>query len=628
MLFVGMTLAGESATGLEQCADLFDRLESSVSIADAGGSVTGNAAFAPGINGNGVTLAGTGFLSYSGSVFNSASGSVAMWVRKNNSDSTGGLFQIGILGQPNSVGLTYENESDVRLTAFGAGGISAAVTAPGAIDQNDWRHVVAVWQARDGGLDLFLFLDGRFVNYALVEAPVTPSAGQMQVGVSAIYGLANVRVDELRYYSRRITDDEMYAEYVVSANRHLPVPTAKPLGTGPVQVSGKTLLVDGELFTIKGVGYQPTPIGEPISRSIVEYIYSNAQILARDMAMLRAMGANTIRTWSHPPDATLLDACYNGGVEPIRVILCYWVPQDPVINYANPATAAAIEAEFRAVVNQFKSHPALLAWGIGNENNYNYARPLSEWYSLANNLAAAAYEEEGSTYHPCILVNGGLRDLGDSAIGSDDLSLDMIDIWGANIYPGATFHCAFDYFDEMSMKPLVATEYGIDALDHRVFAEYQEVQAAFVTVQWRELRARCLGGSVMAYSDEWWKAGSPATQDFGGYYTSAHPDGFSNEDWWGIVRPLDNGAAADTLEPRQVYFDLGAAFLGPPGDMNCDGEVNDSDLEPFVAALVDAGSYNGFSYPCPATKADVNGDSAINGGDVATFVALLASTEE
>lgn len=599
-----------------------------MSIADAGGTVTGTATFSPAINGNGATLAGNGYLSYSGSGFNSASGSVAMWVRKNATDSNGGLFQIGIFGQPHSIGLAYESDTDLRFQAFGLGGNSAAVVASGAISQSSWRHVVAVWQEHDGGLDLFLFLDGRYVNYARVEAVVSPSAGQMQVGVSAIYGLANVRVDELRFFSWRLTDDEMYAEYVVSANRHLPTATGKPQSTGPVQVAGKSLLVHGEPFTVKGVSYQPTPIGAPISGTIIDDIYTNAQILARDMAMLRAMGANTIRTWAQPPDTALLDACYNGGIEPIRVILCFWVPQDPGINYASPSTALAIETEFRDVVDQFKDHPALLAWGIGNENNCNYARPLSEWYALANDLAAAAYEEEGAVYHPCVLVNGGLRDLGDSSIGSDDLSLDMIDIWGVNIYPGATFHCTFKYFDTMSMKPLVATEYGIDAMDHRVFAEYEATQADFVTAQWRELRAGCIGGSVMAYSDEWWKAGSPSTQDYGGYYTSAHPDGFSDEEWWGIVRPIDNGAAPDILEPRQVYFDLGREFLGPPGDMNCDGDVNEFDLEPFVTALADLEHPVGFGYPCPVTKADVDGDTAINGGDISGFVATLISPED
>ena len=38
----------------------------------------------------------------------------------------------------------------------------------------------------------------------------------------------------------------------------------------------------------------------------------------------------------------------------------------------------------------------------------------------------------------------------------------------------------------------------------------------------------------MAYSDEWWKAGNPDTHDPGGYHTDAHPDGYSNEEWWGI----------------------------------------------------------------------------------------------
>ena len=60
----------------------------------------------------------------------------------------------------------------------------------------------------------------------------------------------------------------------------------------------------------------------------------------------------------------------------------------------------------------------------------------------------------------------------------------------------------------------------------------------------------------MAYSDEWWKAGDPCTHDNGGYKTWAHPDGYSNEEWWGIMRTVDNGSGPDIMQPRKVYYTL------------------------------------------------------------------------
>ena len=63
---------------------------------------------------------------------------------------------------------------------------------------------------------------------------------------------------------------------------------------------------------------------------------------------------------------------------------------------------------------------------------------------------------------------------------------------------------------------------------------------------------------------------------------------------------------------------VGLAFVPElliPGDVNCDGEVNLLDVEPFVDALT-SGQYN--------SKADVNQDGVVDLLDVAPFVDLLA----
>ncbi|MCG3125305.1 MAG: hypothetical protein CHACPFDD_00123 [Phycisphaerae bacterium] len=55
------------------------------------------------------------------------------------------------------------------------------------------------------------------------------------------------------------------------------------------------------------------------------------------------------------------------------------------------------------------------------------------------------------------------------------------------------------------------------------------------------------------------------------------------------------------------------------GDMNCDGSINGFDIDEFVAALTDPGSYTG----CDITRGDINGDGSINGFDIDQFVAIL-----
>ena len=68
----------------------------------------------------------------------------------------------------------------------------------------------------------------------------------------------------------------------------------------------------------------------------------------------------------------------------------------------------------------------------------------------------------------------------------------------------------------------------------------------------------------MEYSDEWWKAaGSPYFHGIGGYPTDTQPDGYANEEWWGVMAIQDNGSSPDIMIPRQVYYALASEFEEP-----------------------------------------------------------------
>ncbi|MBL8879699.1 MAG: hypothetical protein JNG88_11320 [Phycisphaerales bacterium] len=59
------------------------------------------------------------------------------------------------------------------------------------------------------------------------------------------------------------------------------------------------------------------------------------------------------------------------------------------------------------------------------------------------------------------------------------------------------------------------------------------------------------------------------------------------------------------------------------GDMNCDGRINNFDIDGFVIAISDPAAYAATYPDCLATNADVNGDGRINNFDVTGFVACL-----
>ena len=72
----------------------------------------------------------------------------------------------------------------------------------------------------------------------------------------------------------------------------------------------------------------------------------------------------------------------------------------------------------------------------------------------------------------------------------------------------------------------------------------------------------------------------------------------------------------------------GAGYVFPckdfaPGDLNCDGEINAFDIEPFLLALFDPDRYP-MQYPdCDLSLADVNADGSINAFDIEPFLGLL-----
>jgi hypothetical protein len=361
--------------------------------------------------------------------------------------------------------------------------------------------------------------------------------------------------------------------------------TAEPPGSAAravtrAVVSGRRLLVNGEFFTVKGVGYAPTPIGadpETMPPYGDYFTVAHSAIYSRDLPLLRQMGANTVRLWGWKYDADhndFLDAAFNDGTRPIYVIASYWL--DPSRDISDPTVRQAIIAEFTHMVAIHKDHPAVLMWAIGNELNAPWMFGDSDLlFGLIDDMAAAAHAEEGTVYHP---VTTPLADVNLIAtIANRDPEVPNLDVWSVQVYRGSSFGSLFTEYAAASAKPLVITEYGIDAYDDENDGEYEILgtpyQASYAEALWGEIVANsdvCSGGAIMAYSDEWWKGkvGStdpdhPGCPDYDpgfhsgcGYATGAHPDGYANEEWWGIVRPANNDTEPDTLRPRTVYYTL------------------------------------------------------------------------
>ena len=60
------------------------------------------------------------------------------------------------------------------------------------------------------------------------------------------------------------------------------------------------------------------------------------------------------------------------------------------------------------------------------------------------------------------------------------------------------------------------------------------------------------------------------------------------------------------------------------GDMNCDGVVNNFDIDAFVLALTNPVLYQTMYPDCDIMNGDMNGDGVLNNFDIDPFVAALA----
>mmetsp|Transcript_62931 Transcript_62931/g.175318 ORF Transcript_62931/g.175318 Transcript_62931/m.175318 type:complete len:531 (-) Transcript_62931:132-1724(-) len=308
---------------------------------------------------------------------------------------------------------------------------------------------------------------------------------------------------------------------------------AGPSRGSNVLVNGRKLLVDGVPFHMKGINWNP--IGwndtEPEDRKIDYWSYAE-----QDADLMAAAGINAVRTYGPLTDVRVLDALWARGI---------WVANTAYANgHWSPETA-------RAVVAAVKDHPAILMWVIGNEWNYNgiYAG-LSKSQSIERINEVARIIKEVDRTHPISSIYGGVPSKETIAAMPD------IDVWGLNVYSGASFGGMFDAWRGRSGKPMYLGEYGADALDARTNRENQEAQAEATTRLTNEIVAEsavndgsCLGGLLFEFADEWWKdsGGSLEEHDLGGIAPGGgpYPDMTFNEEWWGIV--------TITREPRMAY---------------------------------------------------------------------------
>jgi len=187
------------------------------------------------------------------------------------------------------------------------------------------------------------------------------------------------------------------------------------------------LLRDGEPFFIKGAGLE----------------YGDIQLLA-------AHGGNAIRNWSTENAQEVLDTAFANGV---MVALGLPVAPERLGFDYNDEQEVSLQKELvRGEILKYRNHPALLAWIIGNELNFDYTN--SKVYEAVNDIAVMIHELDPN--HPATTTVAGL---GMDVVEDLKILAPDLDILSFQVY-GELFNVP-DFLKKADLnRPVWITEWG------------------------------------------------------------------------------------------------------------------------------------------------------------------------
>lgn len=375
------------------------------------------------------------------------------------------------------------------------------------------------------------------------------------------------------------------------------------------------MTVDGRPFYLRGMTYNPTAIGlgpksdaNFLSRWMFSDINGNGLIDAPydawvdrnqnnrqdtnepavgDFALLKKMGVNAIRVFvENNPKMTYDPSLFNKELLRdmyqrfgISVIVgdflgAYTIGTDATweqgVDYRDEHQRALMKEAVRQKVLDLKDEDFVLMWLLGNENNmaqdylgHNATRTNASVYpqayaSLLNEVADMIHEIDPD--HPVAVGNieTGLLEVYQQYAAS-------IDILGINSYRGTPGFGGL--FSEARLKfdrPIIISEYGCDAYAAKQ-GEDQGAQKTFIENKFRDIifnqaggpgEGNALGGVVFEYLDEWWKDTFDHPEDeqqTESQFSFAFPDGFSHEEWYGVMGQGKGSSSPFLRQSREIY---------------------------------------------------------------------------
>ena len=335
--------------------------------------------------------------------------------------------------------------------------------------------------------------------------------------------------------------------------------------TGPRHVmvekapEGWRLLVDGQPFYVEGVG---------------------CNTAARDpgedyMRMAEEMGANAVRTWGGAP-RSYFDRAQKHGLMVDAGIWFNPIRGRTRESYQSRSYCRRLKRQALAYVHEFKNHPALLFWNLGNEVFY-FTQSGSERRAFADflsDLARAVHEEDPN--HPIVYA----------CHNDDDFSalkayVPEVDVIGVNTY--AAFSAVMHRLREQGLsKPVLVTEFGCAGPWDRPRDENgvrsdppDQYKANDYVSLWRAIRAEAgqvLGGFAFVLGD--------ARNQESVTWNNINFREMKRPAYWAL-RALYTGRQPPGPFPKITDFRVSAAQVRPGGEVSVHLETSSDDPRPF-----------------------------------------------
>ncbi|MYR45942.1 discoidin domain-containing protein [Streptomyces sp. SID5910] len=386
--------------------------------------------------------------------------------------------------------------------------------------------------------------------------------------------------------ARRLTAPLTAALLAVGALTALPATQAHAAGS-VVKVTGGQgnwqLTVDGSPYQVKGLTWGPS--------------VADAD---RYMPDLKSMGVNTIRTWG--TDASSRPLFDSAAAHGVKVIAGFWLQpgggpgSGGCVNYlTDTAYKEQMLAEFPRWVQEYKDHPGVLMWNVGNEsvlglqNCYSgdeLERQRDAYTTFVNDVTRKIHAVDPN--HPVTSTDAWVGAWPYYKKNAPDL-----DLYAVNSY-NAVCDVRSAWEQGGYTKPYIVTESGpageweVPDDANGVPAEpSDQAKADGYTKAWNCVtghRGVALGATLFHYGTEY---------DFGGIWFNLLPAGQKRLSYYAVKRAYGGDTSRDNTPPVLSGFgvegDAGKVQAGK--DLVLTARATDPDGDPVAHEVLSNSNY-------------------------------------